>query len=102
MFIRHAFGGLPLMRTRTGSGLRQPGLMAFAREALTRMKGLTPLILMTAVKLEVVTAPTTDLGRSRECGLSLPAGQSYLPRTRDQRLGRKLFPPDPSRPHWGP
>jgi hypothetical protein len=28
--------------------------MAFARAALTRMKGLTPLIFMTAVKLKVV------------------------------------------------
>jgi hypothetical protein len=42
------------MRSKTGSGLRQPGLMAFARKALTRMKGLTSLIFMTAVKLEVV------------------------------------------------
>jgi hypothetical protein len=52
--MRHAFAGMPLMRTRTGSGLRQPGLMVFARVALTRMKGLMPLIFMTAVKVEVV------------------------------------------------
>jgi hypothetical protein len=44
---------LPFMRTRTGSGLRQPGLMAFAREAFTRMKGLTPRIFITALKLVV-------------------------------------------------
>jgi len=50
MLMRHAFAGLPLMRTRTGSGLRQPGLMVFARTALTRMKGLTPLIFMIAVE----------------------------------------------------
>jgi hypothetical protein len=42
--MRHAFAGLPLTRSRTGSGLRHPGLMAFARMALTKMKGLTPLI----------------------------------------------------------
>jgi hypothetical protein len=42
------------MLLATGRGLRQPGLMALARRALTRMKGLTPLILMAAVKTEVV------------------------------------------------
>ena len=54
MLMRHASAGLPLMRTRTGSGLRQPGLMAFARKALTRMKGLMLRIAMIAVKLIVV------------------------------------------------
>lgn len=44
--------GWPLMRRSTGSGLRQPGLMRFMREALTRMKGLTPRIFMVAVKLD--------------------------------------------------
>jgi len=53
MLMRHASAGVPLTRTRTGSGLRQFGLMALAREALTRMKGLMPLIFMTAVKVEV-------------------------------------------------
>jgi hypothetical protein len=52
MLMRQALSGLPLMRTRTGSGLRHPGLMAFALRVLTRMKGLTPLIFMTAVKPE--------------------------------------------------
>ena len=27
MLMRHGFSGLPLIRTRTGSGLRQPGFM---------------------------------------------------------------------------
>jgi hypothetical protein len=54
MLTRHASAGLSLMRIKTGSGLRQPGLTAFARAALTRMKGLTPLIFMTAVKPKVV------------------------------------------------
>jgi hypothetical protein len=45
--------GLPLMRTQTGSGLRQPDLTAFARRALTKTYGLIPRILMVAVKVEV-------------------------------------------------
>jgi hypothetical protein len=64
MLMRHAFSGLQLMRTRTGSGLRHPGLMAFALRALTRMKGLTPLICMTAVKPEApmeILNPVSDL-----------------------------------------
>ena len=59
MLMCHGSAGLPLMRTRTGSGLRQPGLMAFAREALTRTKGLTPLIFMTASSLKDITGNTT-------------------------------------------
>lgn len=39
------------MRRMTGSGLRQPGLMLFTREALTWMKGLIPRIFTVAVKL---------------------------------------------------
>ena len=38
--MRKGFAGLPSMRTRTGSGLRQSGLMARAREALTGRYGL--------------------------------------------------------------
>jgi hypothetical protein len=41
------------MRTRTGRGFRHPGLIAFAREALTRTKGLIPRVLITAVKVVV-------------------------------------------------
>src|SRR6202040_4207292 len=52
MLMRHASAGLPLIRTNTGSGLRQPGLMALALRALTRMKGLIPRIFMVAVKPE--------------------------------------------------
>src|ERR1700676_1708820 len=48
--MRHAFAGLPLTRTRTGGGRPQAGLIAVAREALTRMNGLPPRILTTAVK----------------------------------------------------
>src|ERR1700736_6040776 len=52
--MRHAVAGLPLRRTRTGRGLRHPGLMAFARNALTRIKGLPFRIFMTAAKPKVV------------------------------------------------
>src|SRR6202035_4468812 len=65
MLMRHAFAGLPLMRTRTGSGLRQPGLMTLAREGLTRMKGVTPRILMTALK-PTFMEPTKCLGGVNE------------------------------------
>jgi hypothetical protein len=54
MLMRHGRAGLPLMRTRVGSGLRQPGLMASAREALTRIKGLLSRILMTALKFIIM------------------------------------------------
>jgi hypothetical protein len=37
------------MRTRTGIGLRQPGLMVLARASLTRMYGLLLRIFITAV-----------------------------------------------------
>jgi len=50
MLIGHAPDGLPLIRTRTGSGFRQACLMEVALEALTRIKGLTPRIFMTALK----------------------------------------------------
>jgi len=66
MFMRHAFAGLPSMRTRTGSGLRQPGLMVRARAALTRMKGLIPFIAMTEVNLEVVMG-ILNLCHPRKC-----------------------------------
>src|SRR6266853_1521750 len=75
MLMRQGSAGLPLMRTRTGSGLRQPGLMAFDRKALTRMKGLTPLIFMTAVKPKVVIGISAGIdvktpmqGPFRPCG----------------------------------
>jgi hypothetical protein len=41
----HATAGSPLIRTRTGGALRHPALMPFAREVLTKTKGLTPRIL---------------------------------------------------------
>src|SRR5258706_3032255 len=66
MLMRHASAGVPLTRTRTGSGLRQSGLMVLAREALTRMKGWMPLILRAAVKVEVVI------------GVSNPTSQKQL------------------------
>jgi len=37
MLMRHAALGWPLMRTRTGSGLRQPRLILTARAALMGM-----------------------------------------------------------------
>src|SRR5579859_700248 len=57
MFMRQACSGLPLMRTRTGSGFRQPGLIELARNALTRMYGLIPRIRMTAVKRKTAMGP---------------------------------------------
>ena len=54
MLIRHAFAGLPSMRSRIGIGLRQPGLTEFAREVLTWMKGLTPRMFMTELKRVVM------------------------------------------------
>jgi hypothetical protein len=39
MLVRHEWSGLPLTRTRTGMGLRQPDLMVLARAALTRTYG---------------------------------------------------------------
>jgi hypothetical protein len=51
MLMRHGFFfGSPLTRTSTGSGFRQPGLMARARAALTRTYGLMPRILIGATK----------------------------------------------------
>jgi len=60
MFVRHASVGLPLIRSRTGSGLRQPGFRALAREGLTAMKGLMPRIFTTALKVEVIIATRHD------------------------------------------
>src|SRR5207245_5497359 len=67
MWMRHASAGLPLIRTNTGSGLRQRGLMALALRALTRMKGLIPRIFMVAVKpeafIEISTRTRTTDGQ---------------------------------------
>src|ERR1700730_4521652 len=49
MFTRHAFLGRPLMRNRTGSGLRHPSLIVAARDASTGIYGFPFLILMVAV-----------------------------------------------------
>src|SRR5579864_2186018 len=59
MLMRHGLAGLPLMRNRTGSGLRQFALTAFARAGLTRTKGFTPRILIVAANRELMaTGPT--------------------------------------------
>jgi hypothetical protein len=50
MLMRHGTFGLPLIRTCTGIGLRQPRLSAPARAALTGMYGLMPCILTAELK----------------------------------------------------
>jgi len=65
MLMRHAFAGLPFRRTSTGSGLRQPGFMAFARRAPTRIKGLIPRIFMIALNVVLMAKPSVDLLRGR-------------------------------------
>ena len=50
MLIRHGCSGLPFIVTSTGMGLRQSALSFDARFALTSTYGLTPWILISAVK----------------------------------------------------
>jgi hypothetical protein len=50
MLTRQKSVGFPFIRTRTGSGLRHPGLRVFASEELTSINGLMPRICMTASK----------------------------------------------------
>jgi hypothetical protein len=42
--------GLSFIRTKTGSGLRQPGVRASARAELTATNGLIPLLCINALK----------------------------------------------------
>src|ERR1700675_3752294 len=67
MLMCHAFAGLPLTRTRTGRGRRQPALIAVAREGLTRMNGLPPRIFITAVKPVVMEISTHLVPPTEEC-----------------------------------
>src|SRR4029077_13526370 len=71
MFTRHALRGRPLMRNRTGSGLRHPCLIAAARDASTGIYGLPFRILMVAVNtvlmgIEVRSVPWHPTYSSRE------------------------------------
>src|SRR5882757_1102275 len=52
------------MRTRTGSGLRQPGFSRPTREAPTEINGLMPRISTTALNTELDTAIPTPEFRS--------------------------------------
>src|ERR1700730_7678395 len=65
MFTRHASLGRPLMRNRTGNGLRHPSLIAAARDASTGIYGLPFRILMVAVNTVLMgmeqPADATDL-----------------------------------------
>ena len=72
--------------------MRQPGLMAFAREALTRTKGLAPRIFITAVKpvvMEIGPHPNplsmrdgTGAARPQRKGNGAPEGGPVVPNSR--------------------
>ena len=59
MFVRAALTGLPLMRTKTGSGLRQSGFTLAACEELIRTNGLIPRISTEARNANTVTSFVT-------------------------------------------
>src|SRR5437763_3555052 len=72
MLMRHGLAGLPLMRSSTGSGLRQCALIAFARAALTRTYGFTPRILMASVNRTVMSKTLLVLATRRQ-----PLGRAF-------------------------
>ena len=74
MLMRHGLAGLPLMRSSTGTGLRQCALIAFARAALTRTYGFTPRILMASVNRTVMSKTLLVLATRQPGGVLFGAG----------------------------